>query len=129
MALRVRDATSNITAQPGELSGDCALMSVWHAAAGGQYGGPTVYAATLVESGQRPGARATGYAATASAVAGHPATVVVQARATVRDRRMVSTYSTSEISTCLVDSRLRASHATTGTSLEIASASRTSCGL
>ena len=41
---------------------------------------------------------------------------------------MVSTYSTSEISTCFVDSRLRASHGTTGTSREIASASRTSCG-
>ena len=48
--------------------------------------------------------------------------------ATARDRRMLSTYSTRLISTCLVDSRLRASHATTGTSLEIARASRTSCG-
>ena len=51
-----------------------------------------------------------------------------QAGATARVRRMVSTYSTSEISTCFVDSRLRASQATTGTSLEIAKASRTSCG-
>src|SRR3954469_19816871 len=42
---------------------------------------------------------------------------------------MVSTYSTSEISTFFVDSRLRASQLTTGTSLEIASASRTSCAL
>lgn len=104
-------------------------MSVWHAVAGGQYGSPAVHSATLVGSGQRPGARVTGCPATAEAVAGHPATVVAQARATVRDRRMVSTYSTSDISTCLVDSRLRASHATTGTSLEIANASRTSCGL
>src|SRR5215813_364185 len=40
---------------------------------------------------------------------------------------MVSTYSTSEISTCFVDSRLRASQATTGTSVGIARASRTSC--
>jgi hypothetical protein len=40
---------------------------------------------------------------------------------------MVSTYSTSEISTCFVESRLRASHATIGISGDIASASRTSC--
>src|SRR4051794_16811127 len=51
------------------------------------------------------------------------------AGATARERRMVSTYSTSEISTFFVDSRLRASQLTTGTSLEIASASRTSCAL
>jgi len=50
-------------------------------------------------------------------------------RATARERRIVSTYSTSEISTFFVDSRLRASQLTTGTSLEIASASRTSWAL
>src|SRR4029453_17902553 len=50
-----------------------------------------------------------------------------QAGATARLRRIVSTYSTSEMSTCLVDSRFRASQLTTGMSLEIASASRTSC--
>ena len=49
-----------------------------------------------------------------------------QAGATARERRMVSTYSTREISTFLVDSRLRASQLTTGISLEMASASRTS---
>src|SRR3954470_21069689 len=52
-----------------------------------------------------------------------------QAGATARDRRIVRTYSTREIRTFLVDSRLRASQLTTGTSLEIASASRTSWAL
>src|SRR6266508_131919 len=52
-----------------------------------------------------------------------------QAGAPARERRMINTYSTSEISTCLVDSRLRASHETTGTSDETASASRTSSAL
>src|SRR3954470_23610747 len=52
-----------------------------------------------------------------------------QAGSTARERRIVRTYSTSEISTFFVDSRLRASQLTTGTSLEIASASRTSWAL
>ena len=49
-----------------------------------------------------------------------------QAGAPARCRRMVRTYSTREMSTCLVDSRLRASQDTTGTSGDTASASRTS---
>jgi hypothetical protein len=57
------------------------------------------------------------------------ASTVGQAGATARERRIVSTYSTSEMRTFFVDSRLRASQLTTGTSLEIARASRTSCAL
>jgi hypothetical protein len=57
------------------------------------------------------------------------ASTVRQAGATARERRIVSTYSTSEMRTFFVDSRFRASQLTTGTSLEIARASRTSCAL
>src|SRR5215471_3771187 len=75
--------------------------------------------ARLGQAGQRPGTT------TVQMLRRQPA----QAGATARVRRIVSTYSTSEISTCLVDSRVRASQETTGTSDEIASASRTSSAL